>query len=103
MILILSTSLFSQSIIDHSDGYTKIALMYSLNDNLKVENAIEWFNKIKFTKWNTVGEGVILFSMGIFLSMLLKIEVQNLNMSIILIFAIVFLLTLLIVKKINIV
>jgi len=34
--------------------------------------------------------------------MLLKIEVQNLNMSILLIFAIVFLLTLLIVKKISI-
>ena len=65
-------------------------------------NTIEWFNKIKFTKWNTIGEGVILFSTGLFLAMLLKIEVQNLNVNVLLIFAIVFLLTLLIVKKISI-
>jgi hypothetical protein len=65
-------------------------------------NTIEWFNKVKFTKWNTVGEGIILFATGLFLSILYKIEVTNLNISVLMVFAIVFLLTLLIVKKINI-
>jgi mannose/fructose/N-acetylgalactosamine-specific phosphotransferase system component IID len=65
-------------------------------------NTIEWFNRIKFTKWNTIGEGVILFSTGLFLSILYKIEVNNLNGSVLMIFAVFFLLTLLIVKKINI-
>lgn len=65
-------------------------------------NTIEWFNRIKFIKWNTVGEGIILFATGLFLSMIYKIQVSNLNMSILMVFAIVFLLTLLIVKKINI-
>lgn len=65
-------------------------------------NTIEWFNSIKFTKWNTIGEGLVLFFTGVFLSMIYKIEVQNLDLSVLIIFSIVFLLSLLIVKKINI-
>ncbi|MDY6821088.1 MAG: PTS system mannose/fructose/sorbose family transporter subunit IID [Deferribacterota bacterium] len=64
------------------------------------KNVIEWFNKIRFNKWNTYGEVVILFAAGVFLALLYKNQIYNTDYSILLIYVIILLVTLLIVKKI---
>jgi mannose/fructose/N-acetylgalactosamine-specific phosphotransferase system component IID len=66
-------------------------------------NTINWFNRIRFSKWSVYAEYLMLFLIGILLARVCRIYIDGVNISIISILMAIFLITILVVKKLPVV